>query len=390
MFRSLDATTRLILVLGIGCFSANIAGRVFDPLVNVLAVEFATNPATVALLASAFALPYALVQPVLGPVGDAVGKRRVIRASLLILAVVLALSALAPDLGSLAVLRVLAGAATGGVFPLCIATIGDQVPVARRQLALSRLQVAGLTGSAGGGAIAALLEPILGWRAVMLLCAAAAILSFLAMRDGAADAAPRRRLNLGEAVARYRHILSLRAARVLYAAVFIEGALVFSVFPFFAPLFAERGQGGVTEAGFAIAAFAGGGFAFAALAPMLLRRFSLAQLILLGGVSAMLALLGLALAPVAGVAIAACLLLGLGFYMIHTSIQTQVTEVAPQARGSAVALHAFSFLGGQAVGPVAMGAGRALLGAEAALLLASAMILALAFWLSQRSRGAGR
>jgi MFS family permease len=29
----------------------------------------------VALLATAFAVPFALVQPVLGPVGDALGKR---------------------------------------------------------------------------------------------------------------------------------------------------------------------------------------------------------------------------------------------------------------------------------------------------------------------------
>ncbi len=36
--------------------------------------------------------------------------------------------------------------------------------------------------------------------------------------------------------------------------------------------------------------------------------------------------------------------------MLHNSFQTQVTEVAPQARGSAVALHAFSFFSGQQSG----------------------------------------
>ena len=47
--------------------------------------------------------------------------------------------------------------------------------------------------------------------------------------------------------------------------------------------------------------------------------------------------------------------LGLGFYMMHNSFQTQMTEVVPEARGSAVALHAFGFFIGQALGPVTFG-----------------------------------
>jgi DHA1 family inner membrane transport protein len=47
--------------------------------------------------------------------------------------------------------------------------------------------------------------------------------------------------------------------------------------------------------------------------------------------------------------------LGLGFYMLHNSFQTQVTEVAPQARASAVALHAFSFFVGQSLGVILVG-----------------------------------
>jgi predicted MFS family arabinose efflux permease len=51
------------------------------------------------------------------------------------------------------------------------------------------------------------------------------------------------------------------------------------------------------------------------------------------------------------------LLLGLGYYMLHNTFQAQVTEVAPGARASAVALHAFSFFCGQALGVVLMGFG---------------------------------
>ncbi len=383
MARPPDATGRLILILGLGCLASTLATRALDPLVGVLAAEFGTGPAAIALLGTAYALPYALVQPVLGPVGDAVGKRLVIRAGLLVLAAALLASALAPDLASLSVLRVLAGAASGGIFPLCIAIIGDRVPIEARQVALSRLLVAGLTGSAGGGAMAALLEPLIGWRGVMAACAAVAVLAALILR-GEEGAPAARRFDLGEAMTRYRGLLALPAARLLYLAVFLEGTLVFGVFPFLAPLFEARGIGGAAAAGLAIAGFAGGGFLFAALAPWLLQRLGQARLVVLGGGVAAAGQAGLAAALGVAVAVLACLVLGLGFYMIHSSIQTRVTEVAPGARGSAVALHAFSFFLGQAFGPVAMGAGRATVGPEAALVLAGLGLLALGAWLGPR------
>lgn len=379
-----DPTNRLILVLGLACAVSTLALRAIDPLVGVLSAEFAIPAATVALLGTAFALPYALIQPVLGPVGDSIGKRRVIKVCLLLLAVTLAVSALAPDFGWLMVMRALAGAASGGIFPLCIAIIGDRVPIERRQVALSRLIVAGLTGSAGGGAMAALLEPFIGWRGVLLVCAAATLAGLLALRGG--EAAPAgRRLDVGEALARYRQILSLVAARRLYLAVFIEGALVFGVFPFLAPLFAARGLDGAAVAGMAVAGFAGGGFAFAGLAPLLLARLGQARMVVLGGLVAAAGLLVLAFGPGAWVGVLGCFVLGLGFYMIHSSIQTRVTEVAPASRGSAVALHACCFFLGQALGPVLMGGARAVVGPEWALAATAAGLIALAAWLGPRA-----
>jgi predicted MFS family arabinose efflux permease len=41
---------------------------------------------------------------------------------------------------------------------------------------------------------------------------------------------------------------------------------------------------------------------------------------------------------------------GIGFYMFHNTLQTRSTEMAPQSRGTALALHAFSMFIGQAIG----------------------------------------
>jgi predicted MFS family arabinose efflux permease len=62
---------------------------------------------------------------------------------------------------------------------------------------------------------------------------------------------------------------------------------------------------------------------------------------------------------------------------MHNSIQTRVTEVAPNARGAAVALHAFSYFLGQSLSPVVFGTGLAALGAPATLGLCAAGVVAL-------------
>ena len=46
------------------------------------------------------------------------------------------------------------------------------------------------------------------------------------------------------------------------------------------------------------------------------------------------------------------IVLGFGFFLLHNSVQTEVTELAPSARESSFSLHAFSFFMGQALGPI--------------------------------------
>ena len=62
----------------------------------------------------------------------------------------------------------------------------------------------------------------------------------------------------------------------------------------------------------------------------------------------------LALAPNAIVAFGAIVMCGITFYMLHNTLQTNGTQMAPEARGSALALFALCLFVGQAIGvPVA-------------------------------------
>jgi predicted MFS family arabinose efflux permease len=63
-----------------------------------------------------------------------------------------------------------------------------------------------------------------------------------------------------------------------------------------------------------------------------------------------LALVVVALSPRWWTAPLACTLLGTGFYMLHTTLQANATQMAPQARGAAVSLFASGLFLGQTVG----------------------------------------
>lgn len=371
-----SATRALILVLAASGFASTFAGRIAEPLVTVIARDLAADPKTIALLSAAYTLPYAFIQPILGPVGDGIGKAKVMKVCLAILCATLVASCFAPNAETLFALRVVSGGAAGGVIPLALAMIGDRVGMEGRQVAISRFLVSVIMGQLAGSALAGVLEGYLTWRGVFALAAAVAALGWGAsiLRLRARGTPPG--VSIAGALARYRELLGNPRARALFGFVFVEAIAIFGVFPYVAVLLEIRGEGGAREAGLVLGAFALGGLAYTALVGLMLRHLGLARMLAGGGILSGLALAGLTLGGSWQLEALAVGALGLGFYMLHNSYQTQVTEVSPTGRASAVALHAFSFFVGQALGVVLMGQGIASIGPGPTLGIAALMILA--------------
>jgi predicted MFS family arabinose efflux permease len=237
----------LILILATSGFAGTFSSRAVEPMVGIIARDLHSSPQTIALLSAAFALPYAFIQPVLGPVGDALGKERVMKVALSLLFLALACSYFAPDATSLFILRIIAGAAAGGAVPLSIALIGDRVDMAHRQVALSRYLVAIIIGQLAGSSFAGLLAELIGWRGVFALSTAMMAVALAATVIGFRGAAPGGKFDMGNALRRYRDILSNPRALSLFSFVFVEAIAIFGIFPYVAPLLEERGGGGATE-----------------------------------------------------------------------------------------------------------------------------------------------
>jgi len=125
-----------------------------------------------------------------------------------------------------------------------------------------------------------------------------------------------------------------------------------------------------------IAGFSVGGVVYAMMVGSLLEMFGQRLIMISGGILAALALSAVALHGAWPLALLAFLVLGLGFYQLHGSIQVFMTELAPEARGASVALHSTFFFLGQATGPVLYGVGFAWAG-QSATLLAAAIAVAM-------------
>src|SRR5690349_22490948 len=119
---------RTFNIIGFLIFASALSVRAIDPVVPQIAADLGISATTAAMLAAGFAA-YGLAQPVLGPVADAYGKARIMILCLLLLAVSSFLSAVVTRFWLLFVLRVLAGAACGGSFPVGMALISDFVPL---------------------------------------------------------------------------------------------------------------------------------------------------------------------------------------------------------------------------------------------------------------------
>ncbi len=79
----------------------------------------------------------------------------------------------------------------------------------------------------------------------------------------------------------------------------------------------------------------------------MLGRLGLYKLIMSGGIVSGLGLALLSLGSSWPAEMAIFVIVGVGFYMIHNSLQTQATELAPRHRGSGVQLIRFSSFWGR-------------------------------------------
>ena len=328
--------------------------RVCDSMLVTLASEFQVSVGDSSRVISAFAVAYGCLQLFYGPLGDRVGKLRVINAAALACAVFSAITAMASDFTLLVLARAAMGASAAGIIPLSMAWLGDQVSYDRRQETLAKLMSATVTGMMAGQWFGGWASEGWGWRSAfaVLSCTFALASLLLFVRMGA-----QRRASAVQSAGSYWQqalgsIQLLRVPRVRWVLTVtaIEGALAFGTLAFVPSQLVQHFHLSASLAGGLMALYGVGGLFYSQMARRWLGWFGERGLARLGGGLVALGYLLLAWGQHPALAALGCLSAGLGFYMLHNTLQTQATQMAPHARGSAVTLFACLLFFGQSTG----------------------------------------
>jgi len=356
---SLPSQTRAIVLLAVAGFAGQAMVRSADSLLPQIANDFAVTVGAASVVVSAYSLMHGSMQLVIGPIGDRLGKYIMVATMCALSAATVAACGFAHSLTALTLARVASGATASWLIPLGMAYIGDVVPYERRQQVLGRYLTGQISGQLFGQAAGGIIGDWLGWRGAFFIQAGIFALAALALfrelrinpmtrppaRQGEGpDARPR---SVG---ADYRLVLANPLARFVIVVAFAEFAFMFGGFAYVGADLHLRFGLSFTLVGLMVGFFGLGGLIYAASVKQLVHRFGQAGLALNGGLILALAYLVLALAPAWWIAPLAITLIGLGFYMLHNTLQTIATQMSPQARGTAVGLFSAALYLGQTAG----------------------------------------
>jgi len=134
-------------VLAVGVAAYALLQSLVIPVLTTVQHELHTTQDTVTWVLTAYLLSASIATPVLGRVGDMMGKERVFVASLASLAAGSLLAAIASSIGVMIVARVIQGFG-GGVLPVAFGIIRDEFPAAKVAGAVGA--IASLTAVGGG------------------------------------------------------------------------------------------------------------------------------------------------------------------------------------------------------------------------------------------------
>jgi EmrB/QacA subfamily drug resistance transporter len=169
-------------VLAVSASSFTLLQSLVIPVLPTIQEELHTDQATVAWVLTAYLLSASIMTPIMGRVGDIVGKERVFVVTLGALALGSLLSAVAGSIGVMIVARVIQGVG-GGVLPLAFGIVRDEFPPEKVAGAVGSIAALTGVGSGLGVVIAGPIVDVLDWHWLfwlpMILTLVAAVAAIL-------------------------------------------------------------------------------------------------------------------------------------------------------------------------------------------------------------------
>jgi len=329
--------------------------RVSDSLLPQIATDLAVTVGAASVVVTAYSIAHGTVQLFGGEIGNRFGKYYAVAGLTVFSTIVVFLCGLAASLPQLVAFRLLSGLACGCVIPLAMAYVGDVVPYEHRQQVLGRFLTGQLSGLLFGQVAGGVLGDWFGWRNVFFILAglfaiaAALLIAELAFNPATRASSPRSSRQSG-LISEYTLVLRSPFARLMITCVFFEAGLLYAVLTYVGADLHLRFGVGFTLIGLVVGCFALGGLLYSILVRILVNRLGQTGLVIVGGGFVSLGFFTLVLQPVWWLAPLAMVCVGLGFYMVHNTLQTNATQMVPQARGTSLAIFSSSLYMGLTAG----------------------------------------
>jgi predicted MFS family arabinose efflux permease len=357
-----------VTALAAAAFVVSAEARVVAPLLPTIAASLGVSVQAAASAVYLYLLPYGICQLGYGPLGDRLGKLRVIRAVMWALGLGTVACAFAPSLAVLDVLRLATGVAAAAVFPMALAHLGDTLPYAERPQAIGALMTGAALGQTLSMALGGAIGQFLSWRVAFAVYGALALVVAGHLAGGArrataaagvapapSPARPRRAAARPPWWAGYRELLAARGTRALYLTTAVEGFFAFGPFTYVSALLQVRDGLDQLTASLVLVANGIGGVAGSRVVAPAVRRLGERGALVLGGLVCGVPYLLLAAPIPVALAPFALFVMGAGWPVAHAVLQTRATAVPGATRGSSLSLFAFSLFVGGSIGTAALG-----------------------------------
>ena len=371
---------RTIFLLSLATFSSMAIQRICDPMLPELSRQFDQPLALVSQVVSLYAVAHGLMQFFWGPLGDRLGKFRLVVWCLLGCSLGSFLCAISPQLQWLVLARMLTALFSAALVPLSLAWIGDQVPYDVRQATLARLGLGTMLGIAGGQLLGGVLSDTLGWRWAfgVMACFFLAVCVLLWIQKVQEAPAHAQAAGMTGFIQRIAQVLASPWARILLGMALLEGAAVLGVLAVTAAHLHQAHQISLSAAGGTSALYGLGGMLYMAAARHLIARLGELNLGRMGALLIGMAFLVVGLSPDWRWAMPACFAAGFGFGMLHSTLQVKATQMVPEARATCVTLFAGAMFAGQSIGVLALSEAMTVLPSSTVISLGACLCLALA------------
>ncbi|MGR8948978.1 MAG: MFS transporter [Gammaproteobacteria bacterium] len=356
--------------------------RVTDPILPIVADEFGRTIGAAGIIVTAFSIPYGLFQLMFGPLGDRHGKLRVIIYTLALSSVCTITAAFADSIEFLAAARFLSGLTTASAIPLSMAFIADNVDYTHRQPAIARYFSGLILGQITGSSLGGIFADLYGWRMIFVIFGATtAIATAILWLSCRAHTEKRVETRFGRDFFKpYIDLLKLKRPRQLITTALIEGTVFFAGLAYIGAYLHASFELSYAKIGLAVACAGFGGLIYIAVVKHIVRILGERGMIQIGGLIMAAGFVVLVFIPGPMWAFPLLLVTGFGMYVMHNTLQTLATEIAPNARGTAISLFAFVLMSGQGAGVAVYGYIIDEYGFRPAYLMAASVIALLATW----------